>query len=262
MIPDYVKLSLVLSIISAVVISGCVQQEQPIGGDRDEHGCLIAAGYSWCESKQKCLRTWEEECPPETGGTPAANDSDTGEITAGNVTTPVSESPGDAVNIAREYVKDMDQYKNSNGRNPVLVRILQAACTGCWAVDIQFDFDSQEEEGRTDRAIVNVTIEDWKVTDAAYNKVEAAQVPSETPEEAQCTKSDTGDTMTLEEARQIALASECVVNGTLEETSFCNAETGTFWIDLDIEKPGCNPACVVNIVTREAEINWRCTGLL
>ena len=33
-----------------------------IGGDKDEHGCLIAAGYSWCEAKQKCLRLWEEVC--------------------------------------------------------------------------------------------------------------------------------------------------------------------------------------------------------
>lgn len=33
-----------------------------IGGQKDAHGCLIAAGYSWCESKQKCLRTWEEKC--------------------------------------------------------------------------------------------------------------------------------------------------------------------------------------------------------
>lgn len=33
-----------------------------IGGQKDVHGCLIAAGYSWCESKQKCLRLWEEDC--------------------------------------------------------------------------------------------------------------------------------------------------------------------------------------------------------
>jgi hypothetical protein len=33
-----------------------------IGGDRDEHGCLGPAGYSWCEEKQKCLRSWEENC--------------------------------------------------------------------------------------------------------------------------------------------------------------------------------------------------------
>ncbi|HPA25866.1 MAG TPA: hypothetical protein PLK76_03860 [bacterium] len=40
-------------------------QEQVIGGDKDEHGCLIAAGYSWCEAKQKCLRVFEEGCSLE-----------------------------------------------------------------------------------------------------------------------------------------------------------------------------------------------------
>jgi hypothetical protein len=38
------------------------QIQKPIGGERDEHGCLIAAGFSWCEPKQKCIRTWEEIC--------------------------------------------------------------------------------------------------------------------------------------------------------------------------------------------------------
>lgn len=33
-----------------------------VGGDRDEHGCIGSAGYSWCEPKQKCLRIWEEAC--------------------------------------------------------------------------------------------------------------------------------------------------------------------------------------------------------
>ncbi|MFA5643834.1 MAG: hypothetical protein WC949_04705 [Candidatus Paceibacterota bacterium] len=33
-----------------------------IGGDTDAHGCLIGAGYSWCQAKQKCLRPWEEKC--------------------------------------------------------------------------------------------------------------------------------------------------------------------------------------------------------
>lgn len=33
-----------------------------IGGQKDDHGCLIPAGYSWCEAKGKCLRTWEEPC--------------------------------------------------------------------------------------------------------------------------------------------------------------------------------------------------------
>lgn len=33
-----------------------------IGGDKDEGGCLVGAGYSWCEAKNKCLRVWEEKC--------------------------------------------------------------------------------------------------------------------------------------------------------------------------------------------------------
>ncbi len=33
-----------------------------IGGDRDENGCLIGGGYSWCAEKNKCLRNWEEAC--------------------------------------------------------------------------------------------------------------------------------------------------------------------------------------------------------
>ena len=33
-----------------------------VGGDRDAHGCIGSAGYSWCAAKQKCLRVWEEAC--------------------------------------------------------------------------------------------------------------------------------------------------------------------------------------------------------
>ena len=32
------------------------------GSDRDSHGCIGSAGYTWCEPKQKCLREWEEPC--------------------------------------------------------------------------------------------------------------------------------------------------------------------------------------------------------
>lgn len=33
-----------------------------VGADRDAHGCIGSAGYSWCEPQQKCLRSWEEPC--------------------------------------------------------------------------------------------------------------------------------------------------------------------------------------------------------
>lgn len=39
--------------------------EELIGGDKDEHGCVATTGYTWCEAKQKCLREWEEPCEEE-----------------------------------------------------------------------------------------------------------------------------------------------------------------------------------------------------
>lgn len=33
-----------------------------IGGDQDENGCLIGAGYSWCEALGQCIRPWEQPC--------------------------------------------------------------------------------------------------------------------------------------------------------------------------------------------------------
>jgi len=29
------------------------------GSDRDEHGCIASAGYSWCEATGQCERPWE-----------------------------------------------------------------------------------------------------------------------------------------------------------------------------------------------------------
>lgn len=62
-------------ILSLLLLTAChnSKQTKPInniptspdsllGEDRDEHGCIPSAGYSWCEAKQKCLRVWEEPC--------------------------------------------------------------------------------------------------------------------------------------------------------------------------------------------------------
>ncbi len=34
----------------------------PIGGQKDEHGCLSGAGYSWCDKTESCIRSWETYC--------------------------------------------------------------------------------------------------------------------------------------------------------------------------------------------------------
>ncbi|MBN2518532.1 MAG: hypothetical protein JXB14_06795, partial [Candidatus Altiarchaeota archaeon] len=45
-------------------------RDRMIGGDRDEHGCLVAAGYTWCEPKGRCIRAWEEDCIWPVGDIP------------------------------------------------------------------------------------------------------------------------------------------------------------------------------------------------
>src|SRR6056297_2765869 len=83
---------------------------------------------------------------------------------------------------------------------------------------------------------------------------------SKTFTEEACTYPEEGGILTLADAREIAEQSEC--GDRLTGEYFCNENSGTWWLDLDIDKEGCNPACVVDVVTREAEINWRCTGLI
>lgn len=56
---------LVVFLVAALLLSGCTQEEPLVGGDKDEHGCIGSAGYTWCEAKQKCLRIWEEPCAEE-----------------------------------------------------------------------------------------------------------------------------------------------------------------------------------------------------
>lgn len=70
-----------------------------------------------------------------------------------------------------------------------------------------------------------------------------------------------GDSMEYSQAKEIAVR-DCK-DGRLKDFYYCNNVTGTWWIDFSPNevKDGCNPACVVNVKTGDAEINWRCTGL-
>lgn len=57
-----------------------------LGGDRDEHGCIGSAGYSWCAAKQKCLRTWEEDC---TAPSTTNSSTNTNSATTTDTSTPI-----------------------------------------------------------------------------------------------------------------------------------------------------------------------------
>ncbi len=146
-----------------------------------------------------------------------------------------------AVELAEQHVQGMDDFINYNGHDLKVVNVLQARCPGCWVIDLEFALDSAKDPARIDIATVKLTLEAWEVVDVVYSQ---------------------GGRLTLEEAIEIAQNSVCIEQGPLTENSIYNAATATWWIDLDIDKPGCNPACVVDESSQTAEINWRCTGLL
>ena len=43
-----------------------IREDSALGPDRDQRGCLQAAGFVWCQGLGKCIRPWKEACP---GGT-------------------------------------------------------------------------------------------------------------------------------------------------------------------------------------------------
>lgn len=57
---------------------------------------------------------------------------------------------------------------------------------------------------------------------------------------------------------------DCSNTGNLTSNVAYNNYTKTWWIDLTPDKivPGCNPACVVDEVSKTATVNWRCTGAI
>ena len=91
--------------------------------------------------------------------------------------------------------------------------------------------------------------------------IEDCKTEEEEDDDEFCTKKSSGKKLSLTEAKQIASDSNCAKEGPLkEDTYMCNEVTGTWWVDIDLDKEGCSPACVVNVETKKAEINWRCTG--
>ena len=68
--------------------------------------------------------------------------------------------------------------------------------------------------------------------------------------------------LSLEEALSLAWGSECSQAGKVTGVNAqFNNNSKTWWLDIEANKSGCNPACVV-YENRSMEINWRCTGLI
>ncbi len=91
-----------------------------------------------------------------------------------------------------------------------------------------------------------------------------AAEPTEAASDEGCANQNNCGGMSYEEAVEIARNSGCLDAAQLKRCYVCNENTGTWWLDLTMDEPqpGCAPACVVDVNSKTAEINWRCTGAL
>jgi hypothetical protein len=331
---EIVALIPILALISVVFISGCVQQR--IGGETDEHGCMLMAGYTWDENIGACARSWEvdenqaraaklavdhlgyekgmtiiqvltarcpgcysvevekgkdritvtienwaikgksltpEECEAKGGRTlniVGGDTCDSNETNIGEVTGFISPN---VCCLSKENACTDSGGTVSTGLcclstgdfpNSCLIGACGCAPTSSHEVETCDCGAGKCFDG--DECVPEV----WNFEDcinAGYPAMESYPRQCMTPDGRSFTEEDicvtsNGVSMSLFEAKQVAMASDCVENGTLTDTGICNSDTGTWWIDLDIEKTGCSPACVVDIEAKTGEINWRCTGLI
>lgn len=42
-------------------VAGQADTVHVVGGDKDKHGCIASAGYTWSEVQKDCIRLWEKE---------------------------------------------------------------------------------------------------------------------------------------------------------------------------------------------------------
>jgi|GEM_PF-1764311 len=255
------KMVILMMVLLSVSISGCISTQNEtavVGGDRDEHGCIGSAGYIWCETKQKCLRTWEEPCDDVIARAKKyCNVKDVAKVyVCGNNMKVVSRVPGAGF-----------LYYRANGEQfscPVVAPdAMSEECkmvrdeSECWDVC----GGGEPPKGKACPEDAKVCPDGTTVSRTGPN-CEFAPCPATTPAGNATTSASAGK-MTIEEALNVAEGSECAEKGTLTETYFYNENSRTWWIDLTHyeEKEGCNPACVVS-ETGKVEINWRCTGAL
>ncbi|MBN2095533.1 MAG: hypothetical protein JW727_05780 [Candidatus Aenigmarchaeota archaeon] len=85
-------------------------------------------------------------------------------------------------------------------------------------------------------------------------------LPEETPITESVAETPVSQVQTPEEAIEAAKNTICSMNGILTGEVTYDEFTHSWWIDLEPYEPfeGCNPACVIDEFTLNAEVNWRC----
>jgi len=285
----------VLTVLVLLAVVGCANPNI-IGGEKDAHGCLVAAGYSWCDAKQKCLRPFEEACTIA---------EDACQVNEDCIPKPSDCHPLSCINkqYATKYVKPdicTMMFLPTAAYNPE-----DCACVNETCIDKNLNKTSEKPiggdkdthgcligAGYSWNETVTACVREWELNATQKEFARIAIAPLSYPvtiisvEEqtsngsfiVQVQRNDNNQLVeiavekslvsnfTISEALKVAEGSECTDKGILGTTGFYNTNSRTWWLDLTM-KPAyqqntCNPACVVSEDTRSAAINWRCTGLI
>jgi hypothetical protein len=178
-----------------IKIGGDKNKEEPttsdtqiIGGDKDSHGCLISAGYSWCEIKSKCLRNWEEPCEKSKPQTTTTADittddtetqtipEDTEPVVTEPVTTTPTETPEQCYEKSAQRIEDAykaniaamtwDSYWANIGADDTCNKKMRA-CTDARDEADNFDPEADPSLGIHERPLNQLWVEETRV---CYNR--------------------------------------------------------------------------------------------
>jgi len=229
-----------------------------IGGQKDAGGCLIAAGYSWCEPKKKCLRPWEEKCY-------VAEETALAQIFAAEHKQPINQTNVTVIKLQNNFASGNISFGPAPKGGGFLARLLN----NVWTIDYEGNgsIDCAKIRGLGYPQDVLEGYCDVACTQEAKLCPDGSSVGRIGPncEFAPCPGENGQTTAVLSEAEARAIAERtCIKGGESLSTGAYNENTQTWWFDanLNATKEGCNPACVVSAATKTAEINWRCTGLI
>ena len=60
------KICLLFFMSASILLAGCGNaknkkgEDNLVGNDKDDHGCIASAGYTWSEVRKDCIRLWEQ----------------------------------------------------------------------------------------------------------------------------------------------------------------------------------------------------------
>jgi hypothetical protein len=233
--------------VALILMTGCAK-EKVIGGERDEHGCLGPAGYSWNEDIGACIREFE-----------------------------LDESQRKAAKIAVAPI---------SSRPMTVVEVMTLKCPGCFSVRLESIDNHMVDIPIINWQIGDTSVEITNFDEcvAAGNPV-MESLPRQCSANGQTFTEEIGinpnderilpvgcddvpnpeNGMTKEDAILKYLGSECQEKAYLKEGCMYNENSKTWWFNLDAKpeyvNPLCSPACVID-ENGNAEINWRCTGAM